>query len=142
VRTAKLVLGVSVGMLVAFGAGWLIGSAGRVASERAVQTAELRSDLLQARGWVLAARVDLYNVNFGDASGHLEDAKGSLRRVAARFKTAARTADATRTDAALAQLEEAQQMAGRLDQGANARAAAAAQAIDDLLSNIEHPISH
>lgn len=132
-RTAKLVLGVSVAMLVALGAGWLLGSAGRIDSARALEAVELRSDLHQSRASALAARVDLYNMNFGDASRHLEDAKESLRRASGRLKAAERTADAPRMDAALAQLEAAQQMAGRLDQGANARAAAAAQSIDDVL---------
>ena len=132
-RQVKLVLGVCVAIVVALGAGWLLGSSGRAASERTLQAAELRSDLLQARSLALAARVDLYNVNFGDASRHLEDAKGSLRRAAERLKAAGRTADVTRVEAASALLDQAQKMAGRLDQGANARAAAAAQAIADIL---------
>jgi hypothetical protein len=132
-RQAKIVLGVCVAMLVALGAGWLVGSSGRGDSERALQAAELRSDLLQARSLALAARVDLYNVNFGDASRHLEDAKGSLRRATERLKTAGRTADVTRVEGASALLDEAQKMAARLDQGANAKAAAAAQAIADIL---------
>jgi len=133
VRQVKLVLGVCVGILAAFGAGWLLGSSGRGSSERALQAVELRSDLLQARSLALAARVDLYNVNFGDASRHLEDAKGSLRRAAERLKAEGRTADVTRIEAASTLLDEAQKMAVRLDQGANARAAAAAQAIADIL---------
>jgi hypothetical protein len=132
--TAKLVLGVAVAVLVALGAGWLWGSAGRASSERALQTVELRSDLHQARGSALAARVDLYNINFGEARRHLEDAKESLRRAAGRLTAAERTADAPQVDAALVQLEAAQQMAGRQDQGANARAAAAAQTIDGVLT--------
>jgi hypothetical protein len=134
VRTAKLVLGVLAGMLAALGAGWLLGSAGRTDSARALQAAELRSDLHQSRASALAARVDLYSMNFGDASRHLEDAKESLRRASGRLKVAERTADAPRLDAALTQLDSAQQMAGRLDQGANARAGAAAQSIDEVLT--------
>jgi hypothetical protein len=78
--------------------------------------------------------VDLYNINFGNASRHLEDAKESLRRAAGRLAAAERTADAPQVDAALVQLEAAQQMAGRQDQGANARAAAAAQTIEGVLT--------
>jgi hypothetical protein len=131
--TAKLVIGVLAGLLVAFGAGWLLGSSGRGDAGRAVAAAELRSDLLQARGATLAARVDLYNVNFGEASRHLEDAKAPLRHAEEQLKADARTADVTRVEAVLVQLNEAQQMAGRLDQGANARTAVAVKAIDDLL---------
>jgi hypothetical protein len=38
VRQVKLVLGVCVGMLAAFGAGWLLGSSGRGSSERAASS--------------------------------------------------------------------------------------------------------
>jgi hypothetical protein len=134
VRTAKLALGVLAGMLAALGAGWLLGSAGRTNSAGALQAAELRSDLHQSRASALAARVDLYSMNFGDASRHLEDAKESLRRASGRLKIGGRIADAPRIDAALVQLDAAQQMAGRLDQGANARAGAAAQSIDEVLT--------
>src|SRR4051812_16499264 len=109
-RTTKIVLGVVAGMLLAFGAGWLMGSSGRGDLERAAQTAEGRADLLQARSSALAARVDLYNVNFGEASKHLEDAKVPLRHAIEQYKNAARTEDAARLGASLTQLEQAQQM--------------------------------
>jgi hypothetical protein len=131
----KLVLGVSLGLLVALGAGWLWGSSGRWDADRAVQAAELRSDLLEARSLALAARVDLYNVNFGDASRHLEDAKGLLRHAAERLKNAGRPDDAKRLDPALTRMDEAQQLAGKLDQGANSRAADAAKTIDEVLAS-------
>ena len=132
-RTAKLALGVLVGLLAAFGAGWLLGSSGRAEAERAHLVAQVRGDLLDARASVLAARVDLYNVNFGDASRHFEGAKASLRSAAERSKSGATTSDPARIDSVIAQIDAAQQMAGRLDQGANARAAGAAQAIDDIV---------
>ena len=135
----KLVLAVFVGLLVAIGAGWLWGASGRWDMNREVQAAELRSDLFEARSSVLAARVDLYNVNFGDASRHLEDAKGPLGHATARLKSAGRTDDVTRLDAALARIDEAQQLAGRLDQGANSRAADAVKAIDDVLGTGPKP---
>ena len=129
----KLVFRVFLGLLVALGAGWLWGASGRWDTNRAVQTAELRSDLLEARGAVLAARVDLYNVNFGDASRHLEDAKGLLRHATGQFNSTGRKDEATRLDPALARIDEAQQLAGRLDQEANSRAADAAKTIDEVL---------
>jgi hypothetical protein len=129
----KLVLGIFVGLLVALGVGWLWGASGRWAVGRALQAAELRSDLFEARSSVLAARVDLYNVNFGDASLHLEDAKGLLRHATEQLKSAGRTDDAKRLDPALAQIDEAQRLAGRLDQAANARAADAVKTIDEVV---------
>ena len=129
----KLVAGVFLGLLVALGVGWFWGASGRWAVERALQAAELRSDLFEARSLVLAARVDLYNVNFGDASRHLSDAKGALGHATERLKAGGRTEVAKQLDPALARIGEAQQLAGRLDQGANSRAAEAAKTIDDVL---------
>jgi hypothetical protein len=133
---AKLVLGVLVALMVALGAGWLWGSSGRWDMDRTVRAAQLRSDLLEARSSVLGARVDLYNLNFGDASRHLEDAKGLLRRATEGLKSAGRQEDAKRLDPALARIEEAQKMAGRLDQGANSRAADAEQTIAGVITTV------
>ncbi len=129
----KFILGAVVGILVAFGAGWFLGSSGRSASDRAVQAAELRSDLFEARSSVLAARVDLYNVNFGNASRNLESAKRVVSRASERLKNTGREEEAKRLDPALTQLDEAQSLAGRFDQSANARAGNAAQTIDEVL---------
>jgi hypothetical protein len=133
------VLVVAVALLVALGAGWLWGSAGRWEAGRKVQAAELRSDLVDARGSALAARVDLYNVNFGDASRHLEEAKVPLRRATERLRGSGQTDVATRLDPAIAKIDEAQRLAGRLDQGANARAAEGIKTIDDVLATVASP---
>ena len=132
----KLVLGVFVAMMVALGAGWLWGSSGRWDADRIVLAAQLRSDLFEARSLVLGARVDLYNLNFGEASRHFEDAKALRRRATERLKTAGRQEDAKRLDPALARIEEAQKMAGRLDQGANSRAADAEQTIAGVITTV------
>ncbi len=95
----------------------------------------MRIDLLEARGALLAARVDLYNVNFGNASRHLQEALDLLRPTSTRLKELSRAADAQRLDLALARIEEAQRLAGKLDQGANARAGDAAGAIDEILQS-------
>lgn len=133
------ILTVSVALVVALGVGWLWGSSGRWEAGRTAQEAELRSDLVQARGSALAARVDIYNVNFGDASRHLEEAKVPLRRAAERLRSSGRTEVATRLDPALAKIDEAQGLAGRLDQGANARAAEGVKTIDDVLAAVPSP---
>jgi hypothetical protein len=125
----KLSLGVFVALMVALGAGWVWGSSGRWDTDRIIRAAQLRSELFEARSSVLGARVDLYNLNFGEASRHLEDAKDLLRRAAERLNSAGRQEDAKRLDPALARIEEAQKMAGRLDQAANSRAADAEQTI-------------
>ena len=68
----KLILGIGVALLVALGVGWAWGASGRSDITRALRIAELRGGLLEGRAAVLDARLDIYSVNFGDASRHLE----------------------------------------------------------------------
>jgi hypothetical protein len=132
-KTIKLVLGVCVALLVALVAGWLWGASGKGAADRALQAARLQSELLEARGAVLDARLDIYNINFGNASRHLETAKTLLRTAGERIKSDGRTDEAKRVDDALSEIDVAQQMSGKLDQGAHAHAASAVGKIDGLL---------
>jgi len=89
---------------------------------RALQTSELRGELLGARAAVLDARVAIYSVNFGEASRHLEDARGLLRRADERLKSLGRDDEVRQVQMALASIDDAQRMAGKLDQSANSRA--------------------
>jgi hypothetical protein len=132
----KLGLGIFVALVVALAAAWLWGSSGTRDLRRALDAAELRNDLLAARGAVLSARVDLYLVNFGDASRDFEAARTVLRRAEERLKTLGRDEDLKRLAVALAQLDEAQQFAGKLDQTANARAADALKPIDETIAAV------
>ena len=130
---AKLVLGIAVGLVVALLAGWIWGASGRPDMARGLQTSELRSELLGARAAVLDARVAIYSVNFGEASGHLEDARGLLGRADERLKTLGRDAEVKLVQAAQAGIDDAQRMAGKLDQSANSRAGDAAKMVADVL---------
>jgi hypothetical protein len=85
-RTVKLGLGIVVALVVALSAAWLWGSSGTRDLQRALDAADLRNDLLDARGAALSARVDLYVVNFGDASRDFEAARAALRRAESRLK--------------------------------------------------------
>jgi hypothetical protein len=134
-KTTKVALGVVAAVLIAVLAGYLWGAAGRRTAEREVQDVTLRIDLLESRGALLAARVDLYNVNFGNASRHLQEALDRLRPASTRLKELGRPADSQRLELALARIEEAQRLTGKLDQGANARVGDAAGAIDEILQN-------
>jgi hypothetical protein len=129
----KLILGIAGGLLVALAAGWIWGASGQSDTARALQAAELRNELLGARAAALDARVAIYSVNFGEASGHLENARGLLRRAEVRLNAAGRNEDLKLVQTALAAIDDAQQMAGKLDQSANSRAGDAAKAIADLL---------
>ena len=130
---AKLVLGIAAGLAIALVAGWVLGRSDRSDVAGALEASELRVELLGARAALLDARVAVYSVNFGEASSHLEDARGLLGRANQRLASLGRTDTAKYVQAALASLEDAQRSAGKLDPGANARAGEAAKAIADAL---------
>jgi hypothetical protein len=129
----KLVLGITVGLAVALLAGWIWGASGRSDMARALHTSELRGELLGARAAVLDARVAIYSVNFGEASRHLEDARGLLRRADERLKSLGREDEVKQVQTAMAGIDDAQSMAGKLDQSANSRAGEAARIVALLL---------
>ena len=130
---AKLVLGIAVGLVVALLAVWIWGASGRSDMARALQTSELRGELLGARAAVLDARVAIYSVNFGEASRHLENARGLLGRADERLKNLGRDDAVRQVQTALASIDDAQRMAGKLDQSANSRAGEAAKIVADVL---------
>lgn len=130
---AKLVLGALIALVVVLFAGWFWGASGKADLTRTFEASELRNDLLEARSSVLDARLAVYGVNFGDASRHLEDARGALRRAEAQLKTRGRQDGVKRLEPAFARIDEAQQLVGKLDQTANTRAADAVKAIDEVL---------
>ncbi len=130
---AKLIFGIAGGLLVGLLAGWIVGASGRSDAVRALQAAELHGELIGARAAVLDARVAVYSVNFGEASRHLEGARGLLDRADARLKSLGRNDEVGQVEAALSSIADAQRMAGKLDQSANSRAGEAAKILADLL---------
>jgi hypothetical protein len=130
----KLTLGIGVALLVALGAGWVWGASGRSEVTRALRNAELRDGLLEGRAAVLDARLAIYSVNFGEASRHLEAARSALRATDARLNALGRQAESKQLAIALTKIDEAQRMAGLLNQDANALAADAATTINAVLA--------
>lgn len=128
----KRILAVSAVVLAALGAGWVWGAWGRSGTEAALQAAALQRRLLEARAAILDARLDIYTVNFGNASQHFEAARTLLQDAQEQLRDAGRQDDANRLDHPLARITEAQRMAGNLDQGAQPHAAAAASGIDEV----------
>lgn len=116
-------------VIVSFGFGYTFGGAGRGTTQTALEETRGRLDLAEARGQILDARVSLYNMNFGDASRHFEDAKPALRRVHQRYQNERKNAAASSIAAALEHLAEGQRLAGKLDQAANSKANDALEAI-------------
>ena len=105
-----------------------VGDGSQAADVRAV-----RDELLGARGAVLDARVAIYAVNFGEASRHLEGARGLLDRADRRLSSLGLTADLDRLATARARIDKAQRMTGKLDQSANTRAGEAAHIMAQML---------
>lgn len=128
-RGGKLVLTIIVLLVVTLGLGYAWGAAGRVTAQRALDDAKQQLDLAEARGRILEARVSLYNVNFGDAQRQLGDAKAPLTRARDRARDDGKREAADGLSAALTQVQDAQRLAGKLDQSANSHAAEALKAM-------------
>lgn len=127
-RTRLVLIGFAA-LIVVFGIGYAMGGSGRFTLQNALDDARARLDIAEARGHLLEARVSLYNVNFGDASRHFEEAKAPLRRVRERYQQVGKNAAAGTIAAAIAHAEEGQRLAGKLDQSANAKANDALEAV-------------
>jgi hypothetical protein len=132
----RRLISVAAALLVAALGGWLWGMSSRSAMARALETSELRGELLGARAATLDARVAVYSVNFGEASRHLEDARGLLRRADERLKSLDRDEEVKQLETALAGIDDAQRLAGKLDQNANSRAGEAAKIVSDVLAAV------
>ena len=127
---AKLALIGLVALIVVFGVGYALGSSGRRAAEQALAGTQQQIDIANARGLLLSARVSLYNVNFGDAQRQLQDALAPLERVRQQFQQDGNETALASLTTAIQHVQQAQTMAGKLDQGANTQAAQALQALD------------
>jgi hypothetical protein len=132
VSKLKLAGGIALGLAIALLGGWIWGASGRSELVRRLETADLRLALADARARLLQSRVDIYNVNFGEASQNLEAARAPLQKAIAGLERAGQTELAGSANQALTRLDEAQRQAGALDQGANTTAGAAATALEEI----------
>jgi len=135
-RTGLIVVAV---VLAALLTGFLWGASGKSTLDRALERSELRNELLDARAAALAARIDVYNTNFGEASRHLEDARSIAARAVQRLEALGRDEDLKQLQSALVAIEEGQRFASKLDLAANARAGDAAKAIEAVLESTAKP---
>jgi hypothetical protein len=128
-RIGRLVLIGLGAAIVLVGLGYAWGASGRRAAQAALDEVHQQLDVAEARSYVLDARVSLYNMNFGEASRRLEEAKVPLRRIRQRYVDDRRD-DAVRSiAAALEHVDEAQRLAGKLEGAANSKAGEALEAI-------------
>lgn len=115
--------------IVLLGLGYVWGASGRFTVESALNETRQQLDIAEARGHILDARVSLYNMNFGEASRRMEEAKAPLRRVHQRYVDEGRTGAVRSISAAIEHLTEGQRLAGKLEQGANTKAGEALEAV-------------
>jgi hypothetical protein len=113
-------VGIAVALLAALVGGWFWGASGRWDRDRALQAAELRNDLLEARASLLGARVFLCDADFDGMSRQLENARRSVANAGSRLDTGGPTAGPPRLDLASfgADLDEAQRLVARLNPAA------------------------
>jgi hypothetical protein len=128
-RLSKLILVGLVAVVVTLGLGYAWGASGRLAIQGALDDTRQQLDLAEARGHLLDARVGLYNMNFGDASRRLEEAKTPLRRTRERYSDENKDESARAVATALEHVDEAQRLANKLDQAANTKTGEALEAI-------------
>lgn len=128
-RIGKVVATALVTLIVVLGLGYGWGSSGRRAMQTALDETKQQLDLAEARGHLLDARVSLYNMNFGDASRRLEEAKTPLRRTRDRYSENSKDQSARALATALEHVDEAQRLANKLDPAANTKAGEALEAI-------------
>ncbi|HEX5070729.1 MAG TPA: hypothetical protein VFV78_11000 [Vicinamibacterales bacterium] len=119
---------------VVFGAGWYAGASGRDAIERDRRAALARAEAAEARAFVLAGRVSLFQANFGDASRAFESARDVVARAQTRLRQLGDAGRAGQLEVALAQLREAQRLALALDAGAQGPAEQALRVIESVLT--------
>lgn len=128
-RIGKLIVIGFAAVIVTLGLGYVWGAYGRLAVQGALDDTRQQLDLAEARGHVLDARVSLYNMNFGDASRRLEDAKAPLRRTREGYSDQDKDESARAVATALELVDDAQRLANKLDQAANTKAGEALEAI-------------
>jgi hypothetical protein len=130
VRLLKIVGAVSLALVLALAAGWVWGASGRLEMRSRLHDTDLRLQVSDARARVLAARIDLYSLNFGAATENLEAAKIPLEAVIHRYEADSETARVTEAKGALAAVEEARRLAAKLDQSSQGAAARALAALE------------
>jgi hypothetical protein len=123
--TLKAVLVMLAALALAVLSGWAWGVAGQWRAEEALAKTGAGLHLAHARADMLAARVSLFEVNFGDASRSLESAKAELLTAAEAFDRLGLAREAAAAKDVVSRIDAAQQLAGRLDQTANTRLAEA-----------------
>jgi hypothetical protein len=129
---AKMALWAFVVVALVLGGGWLWGASGRWAAEAQTKEATLQWRLSEGRAELTAARVNVFELNFGDASRHIEQAKQALTAAAGLLDQRGAGDAAKDVRQVVAKASDAQQLTGRVDQTANARLGEALKRLDAI----------
>ena len=129
-RLLKIIAAVALGFVLAIAGGWVWGASGRLELQSRLKQTDLRLQIAEARARLLAARVDLYTLNFGAAAQNLESAKAPLEAVIGSYERDGEAGRLTEARAALAAVEEARKLAAQVDQSAQGAAARALAAFE------------
>jgi hypothetical protein len=123
--TLKTTLVMLVALALAVAGGWIWGATGQWRAEAALARAGAGLHLANARGSMLAARVSLFEVNFGDALRSLESARADLLTAADALDRLRLRPEAAAARDVAARVDGARELTGRLDQSANTKLAEA-----------------
>jgi hypothetical protein len=113
--------------------GYSYGRSGTSALRAEVESQRLRLQLAEARGQLLDARVAVYMVNFGQAGQHLTFAAPGLAAARATLAATRRPELAAKLEAAEKELHAARDLASKVSQDANGRAAEAARLVGEVM---------
>lgn len=127
--SVRLVGILAIALLVAFGGGWIIGQSGRATAEDGRRRLEFTANVSDVRASTLDGRVSLFLVNFGDASRHFEQARGTAERLQASLREVGQAERAGRVEIVVAHLRDAQRLAASLDAGSHKAAEEALRAL-------------
>jgi hypothetical protein len=122
----KVVVVALVALILAFAAGWLVGSSGRAALARDVDRGLLRAEFAEARADTLDGRVNASESNFGNAVERFQRARNLVGSIETRLRAIGQAPQADRLEQAVRLLREAQEAAAAFDQSHAESAASAA----------------
>ena len=113
---------------------WAYGRSSMAPARAQADATRLRMLLLESRTQVLDAQLSLHVANFGNAAQHLEYAKPPLSAATAELTRLDHDDLATKSNAALEQVEAARSLAAKLSLDANSRAGEASKLLGEVLS--------
>jgi hypothetical protein len=137
VRMWKIVGIAALSLVLALAAGWAWGASGRLDLQRRYDALSLRCQLTEARAHLLAARVDLYTLNFGSATQHFEAAKVPLDAARLMLQQQGHEQAASGLQTSLGAAEDGRRLAAQVNPSAQASADKALKALGDATAAAE-----